>query len=232
MMLGTSTLLLALVLPFVTPAVTAPVQRYQADAATVDPPASPSAVAPGGCQDFVIIDTRGTNEPQGRSFQFAKMIQETLDTVPGGISVSNPYPASGAPNSPADGSTWLRNYLQQGVAACPEQKYALLGISQGAAVTWNAIANLKKDDPINAAIEAIVVEGDPFHTPNVPGNVDEHGGDGTKDSEGKMRAGYSDAIIAKWASIGKVLDICYSGDPVCNKQGKSPMDHGKYGGTA
>ncbi|KAE8269299.1 hypothetical protein A4X09_0g3046 [Tilletia walkeri] len=230
-MLG-STLLLALVLPFVTPAVTAPIQRCQAEPATVPPPASPPTVGPGGCQDFVIIDSRGTNEPQGRSFQFAKMIQETLDTVPGGISVSNPYPASVAPNSAANGSTWLRNYLQQGVAACPEQKYALLGVSQGAVVTWNAIADLVKDDPIYTAIDAIVVEGDPFRIPNVPGNVDEHGGDGTKESEGMMRAGSSDENIAKWALTGKLLDICYSGDPVCNRQGKSPMDHGKYGGTA
>ncbi|CAD6888944.1 unnamed protein product [Tilletia controversa] len=184
-----------------------------------------------GCHDYLIIDSRGTGEPQGRSSQFSGMIQKTFDGLPDGIGISNPYPASSAPNSPASGSVWLRTYLRQAVAMCPQQNYALLGWSQGAAVTWTALGGMKKDDPLHHAIKAVVVVGDPFHVPNVRGNVDQDGHGQTAGAQGKMRGGNSDATIAEWAADGKVLDICFSGDPVCNQWGDRPADHGRYGGS-
>ncbi|CAD6885379.1 unnamed protein product [Tilletia controversa] len=254
MILTTSTLLAALVLPFLSPANAVPMQASDVDPTTAkaagELATSPipvhvpyhtikhlknpdrvdtSPIPVPGCHDYVILDSRGTGEPQGRSFQFAGMIKKTLAGLPGGISVSNPYPASWVGNSPAQGSAWLQNYLQQGVARCPEQKYAVLGISQGAVVTWNAIGDLGREDPVYQAIKAVIVEGDPYHVPKLSSNVDEYGGRQTVTSHGMMR--YSYGNIAKYDIDRKMLDICYSGDFVCNDQGHHPMDHGKYGGT-
>ncbi|CAD6885069.1 unnamed protein product [Tilletia controversa] len=218
MFLATSTLLLALTLPFLIAA-----EAVSKPGASIPAPS---------CHKYVIVDSRGTGEGQGQHSQFSGMIQKTLSSLPGGISVSNPYPASSAPNSPSDGAAWLRNYLKQGVAACPRQKYALLGWSQGASVTWIGIEDLKKGDPVYHAIKAIVVVGDPFHLPNTLGNVDEMGHALTAGAEGFMSGGFADSTITRWAATGKVLDICYSGDAVCNRQAGGFANHGKYGGTA
>ncbi|KAE8186511.1 hypothetical protein CF336_g6015 [Tilletia laevis] len=163
-MLGPSTALLALALSLLN----------IAQAASINKPAEPTAVA--GCHDYVIIDTRTTTEAQGPSVASKGMIQKTISALPGGTSAQTVYPASSDfQKSAGVGATWVHNYLKYGIASCPKQKYALVGYGQGAAVTWQALADVKTNDPIHDAVKAIVLLGDPYHLPNLPGNIDGRG---------------------------------------------------------
>ena len=85
------------------------------------------------CHDYVLINSRGTGEPQGESIGFKEMISEVLATLPNGVRYDTVYPA--APDLTQQttfiGSSDIENEIQQGLQACPEQKYALLGYSQG-----------------------------------------------------------------------------------------------------
>ncbi|CAD6904367.1 unnamed protein product [Tilletia laevis] len=206
-MLGPSTALLALALSLLN----------IAQAASINKPAEPTAVA--GCHDYVIIDTRTTTEAQGPSVASKGMIQKTISALPGGTSAQTVYPASSDfQKSAGVGATWVHNYLKYGIASCPKQKYALVGYGQGAAVTWQALADVKTNDPIHDAVKAIVLLGDPYHLPNLPGNIDDHGGKSTDAGKGLGvgKGGFPGAEkITSWAKEGKVLNVCASGDWVC-----------------
>ncbi|CAD6912313.1 unnamed protein product [Tilletia controversa] len=183
-----------------------------------------------GCHDYVIVESRGTTELQGPSIAFKGMIRETLNSLPGGISVVTQYPAT--PNffgSASVGAKWVRNYLQQGIASCPHQKYALIGYSQGAMVSWEAVGDIGQNDPLNDAIKAILLVGDPFRLPNLPGNVDDRGGRSTAGASGIGRWGFPGAKMLPWAQTGKVLDICVFGDMICQSPSVNIGPHLEYG---
>ncbi|KAK0529594.1 hypothetical protein OC834_003617 [Tilletia horrida] len=179
----------------------------------------------GPCHSYVLVSSRGTNEPQGPSMQFKGMIEQTLNTLPNGIEVDNPYPADSSAGSARQGQGWLRNFVEQGLKTCPAQKYALLGWSQGAVVA--AGSGVTSD-----AVQAIILVGDPFHTPNRSGNVDEHGGSSTTGATGLMGGSGGGSAMRKYADEGKVLDICFQGDFVCGSTApRDPAAHGRYGGS-
>ncbi|CAD6957153.1 unnamed protein product [Tilletia controversa] len=185
-----------------------------------------------GCHDYVIIESRGTTEPQGPSVGFRQMIQKTLSTLPNGASVATQYPATpDFAGSPPIGARWVLNYLRQGIASCPKQKYALLGYSQGAMASWQAAGNINKGDPLYNAIKAILLIGDPYRTPGLPGNVDGNGGKMTEAANGIGRMAFPSAKMLPWAQDGKVLDFCIMGDTIC-MGGGNIVPHLGYGGNA
>lgn len=90
------------------------------------------------CNDYLLIDTRGTGEPQGESIGFKPMIAETLATVPNGARYDTVYPAAGdlTQQTTFIGSHDIEKKINQGLKSCPQQKYALLGYSQGTEPTY------------------------------------------------------------------------------------------------
>nr|XP_023907957.1 uncharacterized protein LOC112019674 [Quercus suber] len=169
------------------------------------------------CRDYVLISTRGTSEPQGSSIAFKSMINTTLATIAGGIEYDTVYPAFYNLTGAFVGTADISRFINDGVAACPRQKYALLGYSQGALVTAIAL-NKNFSDPASAAyqaVQAIVVVGNPGHVYGAAANVDEHGGATTRNFTGSYYLGGTGAIPAQYYADGKVLDICYQGDVVC-----------------
>lgn len=79
--------------------------------------------------------------------------------------------------------------------------YALLAYSQGAVAAITALPQL--EDQFDS-IKAIALIGDPHRQPDLPCNVDSHGGKSTSGAKGigSARGG----IGQKW--IEKTLDIC------------------------
>ncbi|KAK0547963.1 hypothetical protein OC846_004650 [Tilletia horrida] len=183
------------------------------------------------CKDYLIISSRGTYEKPGPSFVFTGMIKSTLDAVPNGQEVDNPYPASAAANSPDEGINWLQTFLTSRVKKCPNEKYGLMGYSQGAAVVTLAAAKLTKD-PVYNNIKGIVMVGDPFRGKYRPGNYDESGGVSNAGVDGKMMGGRP-PLMDTFTDDHKVLDVCYTGDFVCDNDNPSndPGAHGKYGAS-
>lgn len=169
------------------------------------------------CYNYVLISTRGTFEAQGPCPSLAGMINQTLTNVPGGVEYDTVYPAADN-GTEVEGAENIRSYIEAGLQSCPCQKYALLGYSQGA--TASAIAMNYFNDTTSAAynaIRAVVLIGDPVKKANEIANVDENGGDSTRSTDGVYyELQNNETISAPWYSSGKLLDICYSGDLVCN----------------
>lgn len=167
------------------------------------------------CYKYVIISTRGTNEPQGPSAGFVGMISQTLTAIPGGIEYDTVYLAGS--DTQSQGAADIIQYINNGLIACPEQKYALLGYSQGATSTAEAL-NFFNDTSSAGfnAIRAALVIGNPTHVPNQPANFDQNGGRATYGNTGAL-AGFSRyaKIAPVWYATTKVHDICYVDDLVC-----------------
>jgi hypothetical protein len=74
------------------------------------------------------------------------------------FSFSKQYPADGTPQSPQLGATDVANRITSQSKACPDQKFALVGYSQGASVVRRG--TLKLDKALLAKIVAIANFGD------------------------------------------------------------------------
>lgn len=81
--------------------------------------------------------------------------------------------------------------------------YILEGYSQGAAATVNAMSKLT--GAAFNAVRGVILIGDPLHKAGLACNVDNNGGDTTKNVNGISAAG-SAGIPSNWVS--KTLDIC------------------------
>ncbi|KAF2220207.1 Alpha/Beta hydrolase protein [Elsinoe ampelina] len=121
---------------------------------------------PRGCRDFEILFARGTSEPDfapdGRyGVVVGDPIYSNLTRVfrdVQGYPVQ--YPASSANDSALMGATDVIRRLNAQSRACPRQRFALVGYSQGAGVIRLA-ANALNDTRIENKIVAFVGVGDP-----------------------------------------------------------------------
>ncbi|KAG4443429.1 hypothetical protein IFR05_001108 [Cadophora sp. M221] len=167
------------------------------------------------CHKYVIISTRGTNEPQGPSAGFVGMIDQTLSAVPGGIEYDTVYPAGD--DTQSQGAADIINYINSGLIPCPDQKYALLGYSQGATATAEALNHFNDTSSAGfQAISAALVIGNPTHVPNQAANFDQNGGRATFGATGALTPfpRYT-KISPAWYATTKLRDICYENDAVC-----------------
>lgn len=169
------------------------------------------------CPKYTLIDTRGTFEPQGESIGFKPMINTTLITLPGGTRHDTFYPA--APDATQFttliGKNDIERFINSSLAACPTQTFALLGYSQGATVTNEVLRDFAPTSLQGSAIRAVVQIGNPYHLPYKQGNVDENGGSSTAGATGSL-ASLGITIPDAWYATGRVTDICYTADGVCN----------------
>jgi hypothetical protein len=158
--------------------------------------------ASSSCPSYTIINTRGTGEAQGESSGFRTMNQRIQAAVSGGKIYNTVYPADFSQNSAA-GTQDIINKITTTLATNPNECFILEGYSQGAAATVNALPKLSGTS-FNA-VKGVFLIGDPNHQAGLACNVDNNGGDTTKNVNGLSAATGTD-IPATW--IPKTLDVC------------------------
>ncbi|KAJ7195936.1 cutinase-domain-containing protein [Mycena pura] len=176
-----------------------------------------SPVEKRACDAYVIISTRGTTEQQGPSVAFVTMIAETLKAVAGGAELDT-------------ATKFIIDTINDGLASCPNQVYALLGYSQGASATVDALKQIPLTSAAGQAVRAVLLVGDPERQPGKKSNVDQNGGSLNDEATGMFGLLPGAGIPSAWDASGKVLDICYLGDGVCSGFAITPQ-HFLYSGT-
>jgi hypothetical protein len=166
------------------------------------------------CSNYVILEARGTNEPQGQSVGFRSMEAQTLAAVPGGTTYYVVYPA--ANDTESLGGADIVRYINAGLVACPEQKYAVLGYSQGATAVATALLSFPFGSAGYNAISAALVLGSPTKIARKMSNVDQFGGGLSNGTDGVYTSSYRVKVPEDWYQSGKFLDVCFTDDLVCN----------------
>jgi hypothetical protein len=111
--------------------------------------------------DLLTITARGTGEPLNPKFGIIigdPLWKAVKKLVPDASAYSVNYPASVAPCSRELGSQDVINHLKAQSSKCPNQKYALVGYSQGAGVIHEAMKTI--DASLYPKIIALVMFGD------------------------------------------------------------------------
>lgn len=184
-----------------------------------------AAVAPTAtaatCSDINVVSARGTFEPGTLGTivgdpVFAALQQaittQTLD------SYSVNYPANlNEPSSVQAGNTDLVNHVNSQASACPNQRFILVGYSQGANVVDNSIGISSAGALVGGAIVATI--------PN------------SLSSRIIAILQFGNPIRAQGESItglyqSRTDDFCASQDPVCQAGGNNPLAHLSYSGDA
>ncbi|CAD0050190.1 unnamed protein product [Aureobasidium pullulans] len=142
---------------------------------------------------------------------FQTLVSRVLQNTTGGLSQPILYPAGPAQNT-SSGQEYLLHAISTGIQACPDQKYVLLGYSQGASLVLQASSRLGKK--ALEAIKAIILVGNPYRIPGKSANVDSHG---NTDARGNIGMFVTQAITSNTSipqfpesleKSGKVLDYC------------------------
>lgn len=170
-----------------------------------------------GCHNYVLLSARGTGEPQGPSFGFKGMIKDTLAAVPGGVEYDVVYPAASDATQQTTfiGARDIERYVNEGLKSCPQQKYALMGYSQGATVVLEAYQNLQSSAAADQ-VQAVVLIGNPYQVKGQQSTVDQNGSSLTRPFDGiLLPLAPTLHLSPKLPQDGKSLNICFTGDPVC-----------------
>lgn len=127
------------------------------------------------------------------------------------VSQSVVYPASFDQNV-SSGVQNTVDIIKYGLQDCPDQKYFLFGYSQGATVIQEALNKL--DNEAVAAVNGVVMVGNPYRIPGRLSNVDSHGRPDNRTAYGLFAAqllgsnGSIPTYDENFDSSGKVSDIC------------------------
>ncbi|MFH8662234.1 cutinase family protein [Streptomyces afghaniensis] len=176
---------------------------------------APSATA-AACSDVEVVSARGTFEPGTLGFIVGDPVYSALQKKATGKSLSSyavNYPADLSLTSAAQGNRDLVDHVKSQAAACPNQRFVLVGYSQGANVVDNSIG----------ISSAGAVVGSPIVS-TLPAAV-----------EPKVAAVllFGNPIRALGKSVtgtyqSRTLDICAKGDPVCESGGGDVGAHLGY----
>ncbi|MFJ8596876.1 cutinase family protein [Streptomyces sp. NPDC093598] len=176
---------------------------------------APPAMA-AACSDVEVVAARGTFEPGTLGFIVGDPVYSALQKKAAGKNLSSykvNYPADLSPTSAAQGNLDLVNHVKNQAAACPSQKFVLVGYSQGANVVDNSIgissAGAVVGSPIVATlpaalepkVAAVLLFGNPIR------------------ALGK-------SVTGTYQS--RTLDLCAQGDPVCENGGGDVGAHLGY----
>jgi cutinase len=171
------------------------------------------------CSDVEVISARGTGEPGTLGVIVGDPVFAAVRDQARGLSVTShavDYPASAAPGSASEGNAELVRHITEQAAACEEQRFVLVGYSQGANVVGNsigvdssgAVVGGRIVATIPAAIQprvsSILLFGNPLR------------------AIGREVGG---------AFANRTFDICANGDPVCGG-GFNVLAHLSYRGDA
>lgn len=156
-----------------------------------------------------LIDARGTFEPQGPSLVFELAIQRILANTTNTTSHSVIYPAALDQNV-TSGSAYLAHLIQSGVQRCPDQKYLLLGYSQGATLVLRALEQLSAQ--ATEAVTSVILVGNPFRVPGRRSNTNREGQYDHRTAHGRFAAARSNGSIPMLSDTldrsGRAKDVC------------------------
>ncbi|MFE9029398.1 cutinase family protein [Streptomyces iakyrus] len=177
--------------------------------------AAPPTMA-AACSDVEVVAARGTFEPGTLGFIVGDPVYSALQKKAVGKSFSSykvNYPADLSPTSAAQGNLDLVNHVKSQAAACPGQKFVLVGYSQGANVVDNSIgissAGAVVGSPIVATLPAAV-------EPKVAAVL----------LFGNPIRALGKSVTGTYQS--RTLDLCAQGDPVCENGGGDVGAHLSY----
>jgi cutinase len=185
--------------------------------ATAAPASAHSGLtAAAACTDIDVPVARGTGEPGTLGLIVGDPVYRALQRRITGRTTSAyrvNYPASLAPGSASQGNADLVQHVTRQAAACPNQRFILVGYSQGANVVDNSIGISSQGalvgGPIVATIPAslqpriaaILLFGNPIRA-------------------------IGRSVTGPYAS--RTLDLCAAGDPVCQPGGTNVLAHLSY----
>ncbi|MDX2700211.1 cutinase family protein [Streptomyces ipomoeae] len=180
---------------------------------------SPTATA-AACTDIDVVAARGTFEPGTLGFIVGDPVYSALRQKITGKSLSSykvNYPADLSPTSAAQGNADLVNHVRSQAAACPNQRFILVGYSQGANVVDNSIgissAGAVVGSPIVATIPAAL-------EPKVAAVL----------LFGNPIRALGKSVTGTYQS--RTIDFCATGDPVCENGGTDVGAHLGYTANA
>lgn len=178
------------------------------------------AAAAAPCSDVEVVAARGTFEPGTLGIIVGDPVYSAVRRRLIGTSTTSyavDYPADLGSTSARQGNIDLVDHVTRQASACPDQRFVLVGYSQGANVVSNSIgvssAGAAVGAPIAATIPAsveprvaaVVVFGPPI------GALGRH-------------------ITGTYQSRTK--EYCASGDPVCEPGGRDTLAHLSYSDDA
>jgi hypothetical protein len=190
--------------------------------------AAPALAAPApssGCADIEVLVNRGTSEPG--TIGSLSVLSNAITTGTGKTVATwgNPYSASFSfATSTPEGVTDLTNELTSQSAACPAQKFVLLGYSQGAIVAGDTLGggSFTASAPLNSAIAAkvvaVVMWGDPRFNSAEPFDA------------GTFKAGVNGTFARTTGALktfnARIQDFCLAEDGVCQGNGTLNINAG------
>ncbi|WP_330269146.1 cutinase family protein [Streptomyces griseorubiginosus] len=187
--------------------------------ATVATVAAPSATA-AACSDIDVVAARGTFEPGTLGFIVGDPVFSALQRKLTGKNLSSykvNYPADLSLTSAAQGNADLVNHVNSQASACPNQRFILVGYSQGANVVDNSIgissAGAVVGSPIVATLPAAV-------EPKVAAVL----------LFGNPIRAIGKSVTGTYQS--RTIDFCAKGDPVCEAGGNDTLAHLGYTANA
>ncbi|MER6787246.1 cutinase family protein [Streptomyces sp. NPDC000658] len=178
------------------------------------------AASAAACSDIDVVAARGTFEPGTLGLIVGDPVYSALQRKLTGKSLSSykvNYPADLSLTSAAQGNADVVNHVKSQAAACPNQRFVLVGYSQGANVVDNSIgvssAGAVVGSPIVATIPAaleprvaaVLLFGNPIR------------------ALGKSVTGVYQ---------GRTVDFCAHGDPICENGGDDVLAHLGYTANA
>lgn len=168
------------------------------------------------CTDIDVVAARGTFEPGRLGLIVGDPVFSALEKKLTGKTVSSyavDYPANLSLTSAAQGNRDLVNHVNSQAANCPNQRFILVGYSQGANVVDNSIgissAGAVVGSPIVASLPAAV-------EPKVAAVL----------LFGNPIRALGKSVTGTYQS--RTFDICAEGDPVCERGGGDTGAHLSY----
>jgi len=183
---------------------------------TVPAPAASAAA----CTDIDVVAARGTFEPGTLGAIVGDPVYSALQRKLTGKSLSSykvDYPADLSLTSAAQGNSDLVNHVRSQAAACPSQRFILVGYSQGANVVDNSVgissAGAVVGSPIVATIPAAL-------EPRVAALL----------LFGNPIRAIGKSVTGTYQS--RTIDFCAEGDPICENGGDDVLAHLGYTANA
>ncbi|WP_327405807.1 cutinase family protein [Streptomyces sp. NBC_01288] len=180
--------------------------------ATLSAPTASAAT----CSDLDVVAARGTFEPGTLGLIVGDPVYSALQQKITGKTLSSyavNYPADLSLTSAATGNLDVVNHVNAQAAACPNQRFILVGYSQGANVVDNSIGISSDGAVVGSPIVA-----------TIPAAV-----------EPKVAAVllFGNPIRALGKSVtgtyqSRTIDFCANGDPICQNGGTDVLAHLGY----
>ena len=184
--------------------------------ATVSAPSASAAT----CSDIDVVAARGTFEPGTLGLIVGDPVYSALQKKLTGKTLSSykvNYPADLSLTSAAQGNADVVNHVNSQAAACPNQRFILVGYSQGANVVDNSIgissAGAVVGSPIVATLPAAV-------EPKVAAVL----------LFGNPIRALGKSVTGTYQS--RTIDFCAEGDPICENGGDDVLAHLGYTANA